>query len=223
MTIVSVGYSCLPKLVYLHQNIPSLVFDWVGTSVWSITRLIQNDFEKFLDISRYEKAQITSKEKIVVHKDYYVRIPHYVRKMHPDEWKKFTESFERKIQRTIELFNSGKEILLLRYQDEYGGTRLEYPSYQYENELEQMRILLSVLSNKYKESKFYGLYLSHTENENTIDHSNSLVCIKLPKKARSPLGYDKDSIKLIKTAIKENIEILKEVFPPSITEILVAT
>lgn len=77
---ISLGYNCLIKKymndIFISQE--TNLFDYLGTSMWSINELFLNDFNNLFNIEDYKKYKLLNKSKynIIINEKYYIRFPH---------------------------------------------------------------------------------------------------------------------------------------------------
>jgi len=77
--ILSLGYNCFIKKYINDIGISqeTNLFDYIGTSMWTINKLFENDFIDLFNIDEYENIQILKDgEKVITNKRYYIRFMH---------------------------------------------------------------------------------------------------------------------------------------------------
>jgi len=120
---VSLGYTCHPSMFISalgyqdNKFYDRYVFDWTGSPMWSICKLIEEDFA---DLNTKEffvyKNHFTGKEEsYMTNTKYNIIFAHdYQNTMTDDHHKDIKEKYDRRIKRFKDLLLSGKEILFIR-------------------------------------------------------------------------------------------------------------
>uniref|UniRef100_A0A6C0BAR5 Uncharacterized protein n=1 Tax=viral metagenome TaxID=1070528 RepID=A0A6C0BAR5_9ZZZZ len=120
---VSLGYTCHPSMFisalgYQDKKFyERYVFDWTGSPMWSICKLIEEDFA---DLNTKEffvyKNHFTGKEEsYITNTKYNIIFAHdYHNTMTDTHHKEIKEKYDRRIKRFKDLLLSGKEILFIR-------------------------------------------------------------------------------------------------------------
>ena len=76
--VSSLGYNCYTKLYFNSRKMDkeTQFFDYIGTSVWSIIELLENDFDGIFDKSNYKIMNIMKTgddQFLVVNEKYFIR------------------------------------------------------------------------------------------------------------------------------------------------------
>lgn len=176
--IISLGYSCFPKkyLIYIQRSAETHFFDWLGTSLWTICDLIENDFDVFDDSSQFENMQIYPNRKIMTEKKYYIRLVHDdIRDS--NKLKDFIDKYKRRANRFIDLMKTGKEVLFIRYQDHEINRIIhdEYKEKLKHNEFYYIEKLVQIIKNKYHDN-FKILFINNKKSE--ISDDKHIIYIK---------------------------------------------
>jgi len=120
---VSLGYTCHPSMFITALGFQDkkfyerYVFDWVGSPMWSICKLIEEDFS---DLNTKElfvyKNHFTGKEEsYITNTKYNIIFAHdYHNTMTDVHHKEIKEKYDRRISRFKNLLSSGKPILFIR-------------------------------------------------------------------------------------------------------------
>jgi hypothetical protein len=76
--IISLGYNCFPKKYTIEIGISqeTNLFDYIGTPMWSINKLFENNFVDFLNINEFENIQVFTNQKMITNKKYNIKFPH---------------------------------------------------------------------------------------------------------------------------------------------------
>lgn len=149
--IVSLGSNCYPKLfiqrVIKPTNGETQLFDYIGTSVWSINALLRADFK---DLTNVSMTPILDKVRpIVTNTEYYVRFMHELRNASDAEKPAFKEQIERRIQRFTALMSEPtNNILFIRWQENPKG-RIAYPNFPTTTEYEELGTFVALVKEKY--------------------------------------------------------------------------
>ena len=140
MTPVSLGYSCHPSMFILRLGsldkkfYERYVFDWLGSSMWSICKLIENDFADLnaKDLFVYKNHFSTKKEFYVTNTKYNIIFAHdYPEKLKgvtDTHYKDVMDKYNRRIIRFKELLASGKQLLFIRIGRDTPGL-IQFPEY----------------------------------------------------------------------------------------------
>ena len=112
--IYSLGYNCCVKryIDTISKKGATNLFDYIGSSMWAINKLFENDFQDLFDINMYKNMEITPNYNVITNEKYYFRFLHDLKTM--DNFKKFKESYERRIIRFKEDLNNKNKILFIR-------------------------------------------------------------------------------------------------------------
>jgi len=220
---ISIGYSCGPK-IFLNEKKKEeyLVFDYIGTSMWAINLLINNDFEDFLSINNIKKMQINENTKIYTNEKYYIRFFHEIdikmnelNKVYIQDLK---EKYERRIARFNDLLNeyntNNKILCFVRTQECVDGRIIydEYKKYFEKSEYEHLCDFSTLIKTKYPTMKFIILYINYSENL-VFDKNNNIVSFKKTKKQDTMVNFKI----LMENIFSKNIEYvndcLSELYP----------
>lgn len=193
---ISLGYTCTPKLYLYHINQAgeqTHIFDWVGTSMWSINELVSNGFQEMTDLTQIVKMKvITDQPEMMTHKKYYLRFFHdfgkHLDKISPETWTDFKEKYERRIPRFYELLQSHETILFWRLEEKINDKRIIYDDFQDKfqtTELEELTKFSQYLQNNYPGLKFHILYFNY-EKDQEYDKENKIISLLTPDTIQYP-------------------------------------
>lgn len=195
--MVSLGATCFVRGYFDKHKYSqkSYVFDWVGSAMWGICDLIENNFENVLDQNNYKYMITAEKEKwMVVNKEYYLLFKHHFPEILADDPQKdvlqqkhlndntfaeFLKTFSKRVTEFKELLNDKKKILFVR-QEQYMDTRIIYPEYKDKfehSELHYLKKFTEILKTMYPALKFNVVLISHTL-ENQYIPENNIVIVK---------------------------------------------
>jgi len=85
-SVCSLGYNCYIKFYFNSRkmNQETQFFDYIGTSVWSIIDLLNNDFDGMFDKSNYKIMNVMKtgddNQFLVVNEKYFIRCKHEFKK-----------------------------------------------------------------------------------------------------------------------------------------------
>lgn len=176
--MVSLGATCSCKkyiTIYIKKDMYQ-IFDYVGTSMWSIIELLKNDFAGLLDKDKLVKMNIRSHNELVwTNVTYYVRFLHDL--MDAKHINKTIEKNERRIARFKSLINQNKPLILLRL-EESQKNRIRYEQYnKYLDKTEHEYVVeLSKWLKLNTKLKFRILYLGTKDTH--YDAVNNIIFIK---------------------------------------------
>lgn len=126
INLISIGYNCYPALVINKiKDEPRNLFDWMGSSLWGIKKLIEDDFpiitnKEDLCIYEYDWYSKNKKLYIPTNKKYFIRFFHDFNKS-LNKLPNITEEFKVKIIRrsirTQKVLKDKKPLLLFHLED----------------------------------------------------------------------------------------------------------
>lgn len=206
--VISLGFNCYCKGYideYLKSS-PYNIFDFIGTSVWSITELLKNNFDGLLSRENIHRININTNELPM-----YTNVKYYVRFTHDnfDENMVNVENTIKKLQRRINRFNeeiknNSNTIIFLRL-EENNKYRIEHPQYfekTRQTEYDQL-IELSTYIKLNINNNFKIIYLS--SNPTNYDKENNIICIN----ADTTKFFWQTCGKLFNSTLTENKDFLK--------------
>lgn len=175
--IISLGYNCFIKkyLDYKYVKTETSFFDYIGTSMWTINELINNDFKDLFDINDYKLLKILNKY-TVVNKKYYIRVPHCLDN-NLKNFNIFKDKYERRIIRLQTQLKENKKILFIRLEENMLNREI-YPEYKdkfKKTELEYIYEFCDLMKIKYPKLEIKFIYISKN-HETKID--NNIIILK---------------------------------------------
>lgn len=190
--VISLGYNCYPRM-YVNfiksRNEKKNFFDNIATPAWAIQKLLENDFDGFFDKTKYNKIKIFNDSSI----EYLVNDPYYIRFNNYSKFENLNDLinvFKRKKNAFLEILNSNKKILFIRYEEPMtsdiaalGTTRIiydQYKEYYNYNELYHMRELSKYLKQTYPTLDFHIMLIGNAMNtkiESQYDKENKIFVI----------------------------------------------
>jgi thermostable 8-oxoguanine DNA glycosylase len=169
---ISLGYSCYPAMFITKVGVADLtfyerhVFDWLGTSMWSICKLIENDFADFIsskDVLVNRKHNIDSDTFHITNSENNVIFSHdfnYLENVTENDVNKVREKYDRRIERFKQMLVSDKKIVFIRL-ERWNSNFINFPEYNItESETFYVKKFSSLL--KEKGTNFKILYLTTT-------------------------------------------------------------
>jgi hypothetical protein len=126
INLLSIGYNCYPSLIINQiKNEPYHLFDWTGSSLWGINKLIQDDFPVITnkqDLYIYENYRYFNGEKIYIttNQKYFIRFFHDFDKSLnelPDIKQDFIDKTLRRSIRTLNILKENKPLILIHLED----------------------------------------------------------------------------------------------------------
>jgi hypothetical protein len=198
---VSLGYNCFIKK-FLDSKISQETnfFDWIGTSMWSINLLIEDDFKDIFQLRDLIYIQTVTSGNIqhaVTHKKYYLRFPHDLQKDDVENigayfrrpmWQtrtrlqnilKIKDSYVRRATRFNQFLKTQQKILFIRFEEKLQDRIIHktYEKYFLHTELEHVIFFSKLIKRKYQQLQFEIIFISGT-NENNYDSDNNILILK---------------------------------------------
>lgn len=203
--IYSLGYNCCVKryIDIIAKKGATNLFDYIGSSMWSINKLLENDFQDLFDINMYKNMEIIANCNIITNEKYYFRFLHDLKTM--DNFKKFKESYERRIIRFKEELNNKNKILFIRLEEPKQDRIIydQYKEYFQKNELEYLKDYSIIIKTKYPKLIFKIIFISETFETSILEEHNILIL----KKNNEVVNWD-NCMLIFKQLFEENKEII---------------
>jgi hypothetical protein len=126
--VMSLGSDCYTRFFLngLYGKKETQLFDYIGSSMWSINDMIEADFEGLTDVSHYRvRTIIKGAPSMPVHERYNLRFLHDGRVITHNRRrctlnKMFTDKLVRRAQRFKETITSARNPLFVRVQEKTG-------------------------------------------------------------------------------------------------------
>ena len=203
--ILSLGGNCFIKkyLNYIGVNQETNFFDYIGSSMWSINELFENDFSNLFNLDEYENFEIKKNVKLVTNKRYYLIFKHDFSKKYSIKslFLKFTEKYTRRINRLKDLLLNEKKIIFIRLEESLID-RIIYKEYEdkfKKSEFDYLKDFINIIKNKYPNLDFEIIYISSQEND--IKENN----IKIINLNNEILDWNNCAIKINNLFLSNNI------------------
>jgi hypothetical protein len=201
ITFISLGYNCAVKLyIDTFASQPTYLFDWIGSSMWGINKLINNSFD-LCNKEDFKTLQIYIENKeytyLCCNTVYYFRFihdlptyfildrTHIQKNKHGDSIKlnyfdTFKSKYTRRIERFQELLQSNTSVVFVRLEEcmENKVIHENYIKLYSISELDHIKEFMKLIKQKYPLLKFKVIYISkshQTELKNNllILHNNN--------------------------------------------------
>ena len=195
--LLSLGSNCNVKkyIDTIKPNNPTQFFDYIGTSMWAINELIENDFTDIFNKDDFENMRTNTKYgNIVTNKKYYLRFLHDLKNIDHDKTKVYTinnnihvckannfaeckDKYDRRRQRFIDILTSSNKILFIRLEED-NRDRIIYDIYKdklQKSELEYTFDLSNTLKRKYTSLDFMILVISFNHDTTYYQEHNVIV------------------------------------------------
>jgi len=178
--IISIGSNCYPKFFIKNILRPSYgeteLFDYLGTSMWSINALLRNDFQDMLIDKEYELMPILNDwGPIVTNKRYHLRFAHDLKTVKDAESSVFKSKILRRVDRFKAILQTSKNLLFIRFQENL--ERVIHYHTTNTTEYEELTIFISLLKSLYNCENVTILYIN-SEKDGWND-SHNILSIKI--------------------------------------------
>ena len=211
---LSLGSTCFTKkfMLSIGINQETEFFDYIGTSVWSITDLINNDFQNIFDYHNYKNLKILNDKDDsynITNVQHFLIFKHDFHQTHKqltypiklNEFNSFKDKYLRRVTRFKNLLNTSTSILFIRY-EQYKNYIIHdiYKDKYSKCELTQLRDFSSMLKSKYPLLQFHILFFYSNVDESFYDNDYNILILKNDK----ILTYDNCHEKLHEICLENN-------------------
>jgi hypothetical protein len=205
--ILSLGYNCCIKrfVDVLSKKDETNFFDYIGSSMWAINELFQNDFQDMFNITDYENMEVLPGHNVITHKKYYLRFLHDLKTL--NNFKKIKESYERRVIRFNNFLKDRNKLLFIRL-EEPKQTRIIYEEYKdkfQKSELEYLKDFTNIIKTKNPKLDFKIIFITETFETEYLKDFNILIL----KKDNSSTNWD-TCISLFKKLFEENKDLIHQ-------------
>ena len=201
--VISLGFNCFIKKFTndIGINQETNFFDYIGTSMWAINKLFENDFTNLFNEEEYENLKIlTDNLCVTTNKQYYFRFLHDFKnntninlinkkfmvdktieqKIIDDikiQFNKFKETYERRIIRLKDLLLKEKKILFIRLEETMNNRIIydEYKSYFEKSELDYILDYSKMIKKNYPNLDFKIIYISKIHDNKYMIENNLII------------------------------------------------
>ena len=182
---VALGYNChvkvlIDRLGELERvGYPRLPFDWLGTPMYSICDVLENDFEDFTkrELLNVERRKKYTESDYLTNTKYDLCFVHDygkdLKKISTDQFDKTEEDYKRRIQRwKTEVIDSGRHIVFFRL-EQLNEERTHYLREEPE------KFYLEKFSKWMSEKgvKFHIVWFSQTATEKSYDKEHHIITL----------------------------------------------
>jgi hypothetical protein len=185
--IISLGYNCYIKKFLDTEKLCTTTnfFDYIGSSFWSINELFYNKFEGLYDRNNYIYIQVvTNKDKIVVHKNYYLRFLHDFTggDIVDNAFDIFTSKYKRRIERLYNILNTSKTIIFIRNEELFDNKiNMENYSEKFKkNEIEYAIDFCNYVKSNFCDLNFFLIFISY-KMDTFFDNINNILILHIDK------------------------------------------
>jgi hypothetical protein len=189
-TLISLGPNCFTKefIKFLGIDQETHFFDYIGSTLWSLCDLIQNDFKDLFKYSDYKNMHVLKNSHIISNQRYYLNFKHDFPQNHSGGsmyintalFIQFQQKYKRRILRFQQLLQSKRKILFIR--TDVNSNRVQHTihetKYNEGNEIYYFQKFIQILKEKYPSSNCTFLFLTKHIDENQrieIDGSQLLL------------------------------------------------
>jgi hypothetical protein len=176
-TLLSIGYACGgKKYIETVTKQPTHFFDRLGTPMWAICEMLENNFDGFLDQNKWHNIKPITifNEEMPTHDKYYIRAKHdFFKNNIRVHFKRFNETYFRRIERFIEILAPSNKIVFIRIEEEYINVRNLTPEQQEKYSVDEYQYVLNfcnIMKTKFGLTDFFVLYISTTK-QNNFEHN----------------------------------------------------
>jgi hypothetical protein len=195
--IISLGSTCFIKLFMDGYGIKqeTSFFDWVGSAMWGINKLIECNFENVFNRNDYKFVQtVIGTEIMVMNTNFYLIFKHdfstipltvspalitYQEKQIIDKkFQDFKNTYTRRFERFKCLLNGSDKILFIRQEQNMKNRiiRSDYIKLFKQPELYYLIEFTKIIKKMYPVLKFNIIYISHTcQNDYLPDHNIIII------------------------------------------------
>ena len=182
--LISLGYNCTIKriiselfLIKAENNF----FDYIGSTVWAINELLENNFANLFNKENYKNIQI-----YISQQNYYLtNIQYYLIFLHELDvntvsFDNFFSRYLRKKERFYKILNSKKKFIFIRLEEPNDDLIIhkEYTDKFNVSEIEHLKKFSKIIKNKFEIKSFLIIYLTKTFQDN-YDSENKILYINL--------------------------------------------
>lgn len=188
MHIVSLGSNCYPaayiKARLQPVNKETQLFDTIGTSVWSINKLIEERFEGIVDRHNFKDRQhLEGGGLIATNVRYNLRFLHDLDAAIQARSLSFQAKVLRRVQRLEGIFREAAQLLLIRYQENQQG-RIQYRVGSVDEYGDLCRFA-ALLRSTYGTRNFVIVYLTADPVTDAWNEASRILSVQLPTLAYS--------------------------------------
>uniref|UniRef100_A0A6C0EU87 Papain-like cysteine peptidase n=1 Tax=viral metagenome TaxID=1070528 RepID=A0A6C0EU87_9ZZZZ len=167
--VISLGWNCYPaKYLKKHVKSTGSFFDYIGSPLWSIIHVIENNWEimfnkeeyKLLDFYRPEfniKKHGKPNNPYVYHLNYELSFPHDITTL-SDVTPEFFSRIKGRIERFEQYCRFAKKLLFIRLQQKRDGLIVENDNKT--PEIELLPSFIELIKSKYKRTQINMIFIN---------------------------------------------------------------
>lgn len=214
--VMSLGFNCFPKRIIqevLNIKCETHMFDYIGTSIWGINLMFDDDFEEFGNKNMYKQKKCLLNETSdnnLVHIKYNIRPAHELfNDNFNDIFQTFSEKYLRRKNRLYDLLNSNKPIIFLRLKESMKYRIVDDGVEQYSiDEFEHLKILCNKMRTKFNKQNIYVIYFS---TDKQMYHKNyNIISLQLTEHENNLMLWQTCAI-IFKDILLRNYEFIKRI------------
>ncbi len=217
---LSIGSTCFIKkfMLSIGINQETEYFDYIGTPVWAMTDLIQNNkLDKIFNYNDYKNIKILNDKEDsynITHIPYFLIFKHDFTQTHKKitqplsflQFNDFKAKYTRRATRFNNYLNNSSSILFIRYEQYKNYIIHDMYKDKYEkDELTQLREFSIMLKEKYPNLTFNIIFFYSNIENSFYDNIHNILILKNNK----ILTYENCHEKLHEICV-ENIELLNK-------------
>jgi hypothetical protein len=182
---ISLGHNCyfamFIKSVLVRQE--THFFDYIGSAMWGINELFQNDFVDFFNKENFEKMEIIQNIDI----NFMSNRKYYVRLLHDLKYSDFNNGFNscmkkflRRKERLYEILSNTNNIIFFRFEEPMQD-RIIYPEHKTKfniPEIEHIIFFSNLIKKKFPQINFAIVFFS-ISNDDYSDINNNIITINI--------------------------------------------
>ena len=178
--IVSLGSNCYPKFFLKHilkNSGETHLFDYIGTSMWSINSLFTNRFKDMFNNHEFAMLPLRiDSNPMVTNTRYNLRFPHDLKTVNDAHKQIFKEKLLRRIARLNVLLNTSKNILFIRYQEDQEG-KIQYKTID-KTDYEELEIFINFIKTHYNCKQITVIYINLERDG--WNEAHDILSVKIP-------------------------------------------
>jgi len=188
--IISLGYTCnVVSLLYtLGYKNEAYLFDRIGTPMWAISQLFNDNFKNFL---KYENMKCeplfeNSNNKYIFDNKYYIRLTTNSQELtEKNHFMAFRQTLLKRKDRLLEKLHKSKKVLFIRCQEPNSYTDLgnriipaHFDKMYQKDEHYYLKKFSNIIKKQFPKLHFKIIYMS--ELNYFIDNESNIIGIPLP-------------------------------------------
>lgn len=179
--VLSLGTSCYIKSFLQTKGIiqETNLFDNIGSSMWGICELFENDFEGLSNLDNFDRISINDNLNLLTNKKYYLRFKHedYMFRKDNRALLNLLKTLDRRASRFKDHLENNKKILFIRLEQD-DSKRTLHPEYVDKNNGKENEFVIKfsrLLKEYYKDLDFLIIHIS--KGNLFYDTENNIVTL----------------------------------------------